>query len=255
MSRLDDLYPGLVSGDDAAGLAFYRALADTELFLVLEAEAVGDVVTPRVFDLAEGPVVLAFDSEDRLAGFTGQVLPYAALPGRIVAEELAGQGVSLGLNLGSGAASEVILPPEALVWLTTMMDQAPPEAFEAGVEVFEPPAVPPSVLAALADSLGFVGRAFLAGARYRDGRRGQVLVLTGVDTGAEAKVARSVTEALAFSGLEAAALDLMFLADSDPVLEAVARVAWAFEGRQEPTPEPAAPAAPGMDPARPPILR
>ena len=33
---------------------FYRALADAELFVLLEAEAVGAQMTPRVFDLSGG---------------------------------------------------------------------------------------------------------------------------------------------------------------------------------------------------------
>ena len=165
MTELDQRYAALLTGGDAEGMAFYRALADAELFILLEAEAEGDVMTPRVFDLEGGPVLLAFDSEERLAGFSDQVLPYAALPGRGVAGQMVGQGpeaenrLALGLNLGSGAASEVILPPEALDWLMAMLDQAPAEVLEARVAAFQAPSVPGAVLATLAGSLAGVARA------------------------------------------------------------------------------------------------
>ena len=220
ISELDRAYGAMQAGGEAEGLAFYRALADAELFLLLDAEAEGDAMSPQVFDLADGAVLLAFDSEERLAAFAEGPQPYAALPGRVIAAQMVGQGpksgtaLALGLNLGS--ASEVILPPEALIWLMQMLDQAPPEALETQVERFVAPAVPPAVLAALSACLTGVGRAYLTGVRYRDGRQGQMLALTGVAPDAEAKVARAVTEALAFSGIEAGALDIAFLGARGP---------------------------------------
>ena len=72
--------------------------------------------------------------------------------------------------------------------------------------------------------------------------------------GAEAPLARAMGEALVFSGIEAGELDVVFLAAGSAAAEAMARVALRFD-----LPEPAvhdlAPAAPGMDPSRPPKLR
>jgi SseB protein N-terminal domain len=262
MSVLDGLHAAMQAGGEAEGRAFFRALADAELFLLLEDEAQGEVLRPRVFDLQDGPVLLAFDSEERLAEFAGAPLPYAALPGRVIAAQMAGQGrgLALGLNLGSGAPSETILPPEALDWLIAMLDQAPPETRQARARSFQTPAVPQAVLAALvpalAGALGAEGRALLAGVRYDDGQAGHVLAMTGTAPGDAEGLARAVTEALAFSGLEATALDLVFLAPDDPVLARMASVALTLEGATAPTPPaPAPPAGPGMDPTRPPILR
>ncbi len=259
MTELDRLYAAMQAGGDSDGLAFYRALADAELFLLLDEEASGEVMAPRVFDLAEGAVLLAFDSEERLAGFSDAALPYAALPGRVIAGQMVGQGLSLGLNLGSGAASETILPPDALDWLMSMLDQAPPETLEVRVAGFDAPSVPASVLAALGSALAQAGRAFVVGVRYADGRQGQLLALTGVASGAEAKVARAVTEAIAFSGIDAGALDVVFLDPDDPVLGRMAGIALVLEGHAPAPPEVIdkvpGPKAPGLDPARPPILR
>jgi hypothetical protein len=255
MTELDVKYAALMSGGDAEGMAFYRALADAELFVLLEAEAVGEVMTPRVFDLADGPVLLAFDSEERMAGFSDSVLPYAALPGRVVAGRMVGHGLSLGLNLGSGAASEVIVPPEALNWLMVMLDQAPPVALELRVAAFQAPSVPGAVLGTLAGALAGVARAYVVGAQYEGGRRGQMLVLTGVEIAAEGKVLRAVTEALAFSGLDASALDTVFRDEGDALLARLAGVALVLEGEVAAEVEPDVPAGPGMDPGRPPILK
>ncbi|MEO8240971.1 MAG: SseB family protein [bacterium] len=252
MTLLDTTYAELMAGGD--GLRFFRALADAELFLLLEAEAEGEVMMPRLFDLADGPVLLAFDSEDRLGAFSDVALPYAALPGRVIAGQMAGQGLSLGLNLGSGATSELILPPEALDWLMAMLDQSPPEALEAQVERFEPAKVPEAVLTALAGVLPG-GRSLLVGVRYRDGRQGTLLALTGVAAEAEAKWARAVTEAMAFSGIEAAALDVVFVAAGDALLDRMSGVAMVFEGEVPVAAEPVTPVGPGMDPTRPPVLR
>ncbi|HEX9856761.1 MAG TPA: SseB family protein, partial [Paracoccaceae bacterium] len=80
MTPLDTAYAAMEAapGDDTARLRFYERLAEGEVFLLLEAEAAGDTLAPRVFDLEEGPVVLAFDLEERLAAFTGIPAPYAA---------------------------------------------------------------------------------------------------------------------------------------------------------------------------------
>ena len=255
MSLLDDLHGAMERGGDAEGLAFYRALVDAELFLLLEAEAVGQVMTPRVFDLAQGPVLLAFDSEERLAGFAEGAVAYAALPGRVIAGQMVGQALSLGLNLGSGAASEVILPPEALDWLLAMLDQKPPEALEARVLGFGASVVPESVAAALASVLLAGMRGYLVGVRYAGGGQGQMLALVGVDVASEGRVARAVTEALAFSGVEAGALDVAFLAAGDAMLGRMAAVAQQFEGTAAAVPELVRREGPGMDNTRPPILR
>lgn len=103
--------------DDAARLAFFDRLAEAELHVLLQAEVIGDrPIAPRIFDLASGPVVAAFDREDRLAAFAGGPAPYAALSGRGLAAELSRGGLGLALNLG--APSEILLPSEALSWLT-----------------------------------------------------------------------------------------------------------------------------------------
>ena len=257
---LDHAHAAMQAGGEAEALAFYRLLADATLFLLLEREAEGERIQPRVFDLAEGPVLLAFDAEERLAGFGDAPVPYAALPGRIIAQHLAGQGVSLGLNLGTGAASEVMLPPEAMSFLAERLEAAP-EAMEARIEGFAPPqGLPPALDDALrftlAGAAGLASAAVLAGVRYEGGRRGHVLAVLDALPEAEAPLARAMAEALAFSGVDAAELDVTFLSSGAPAVAALVRAGLIFEvPRPEAPPEPVVPPPPGSDPANPPRLR
>ena len=259
MTPLDQAHAEMMeTGEDAARLRFYERLADGELFLLLEQEPVDEAISPRVFPLEDGPVVLVFDREDRLAEFAGEIVPYAALPGRVVVRQLAGQGTGLGLNLGV-APSAYIVPAEAVDWLATLLDRAP-AAIEARPERFAPPGELPDVLLRaldqkLARAAGLAAAAHLAGVVYDSGHRGHVLAIVGAVEGAQAALANAVGEALTFSGLDAGELDVVFLGVDDPVLELLAAVALRFDLPEPAAPEHGTPAAPGSDPSRPPILR
>lgn len=240
--------------DDAARLAYYARLADAELFLWLASEPVDNAFTPQRFDVEDGPLVLAFDREDRLAAAAGVPVPYVALPGRIVAQALAGQGVGLGVNLGV-APSAFVVPPEALVWLADVLARAPEAGTARPVSFHAPGALPASLIAALEDKLaparGMAAAALLAGVEYADGRRGHLLAFIAADPAAEAALARAASEALTFSGVEAGQMDVAFLPADHAALPALARAARPFAmaraGAEEPPPPPA--------PDRPPRLR
>ncbi|MCB6177063.1 SseB family protein [Rhodobacter sp. Har01] len=244
--------------DERARLRFYERLADGELFLLLEREAEAEVLDPRVFALDSGPVVLVFDREERLAEFSGGVVaPYAALPGRVIAGLLKGQGIGLGVNLGV-APSEMLLPPEALDWLADALAPAPEEV-EAVPESFVAPVVPEDFVAGLDAKLaragGLATAAVLAGVVYAGGRQGHLLAFLDAVPGSQGALARAVQEALVFSGLEAGEVDVAFLTAGEPAAEALAAVGLRFDLPVPEATEPVAPKPPGMDPARPPKLR
>ena len=242
--------------NDALRLRFYERLADGELILLLQREVKGDQVEPRVFALEGGPVVLVFDREERLAAFTGGIAPYAALPGRVIAGMLKGQGIGLGVNLGV-AASSMLLPPEALDWLAMALETGPetaeglPEAFHA------PKGLPEGVVtgldAKLAKAGGLAAGVLLAGVTYAGGRRGHLLAFLDAAPGAQDALARAVAEALVFSGVEAGELDVAFFTADQPVAQKMARVALRFDLPKPALPD--GPGAPGMRPDKPPILR
>jgi len=177
------------------------------------------------------------------------------MPGRVVAGMLAGQGIGLGVNLGV-AASQMLLPPEALDWLAEALDTGPDEVEGLPEQFHAPKGIPQAFLtgldAKLARMAGLASAALLAGVTYRGGKRGHMLAFLGAAPGAEGALARAVSEALVFSGLEAAEIDVAFLHSADPAAVRMGRVALRFdlpviEGRDGPK-------APGMDPDRPPRL-
>lgn len=260
ITALDRAHAAMLSGGDAEARGFYRLLADAPLFLLLDREAEGERIHPRVFDLSEGPILLAFDTEDRLAGLGLGPVPYAQLPGRIIAQHLAGQGVSLGLNLNTGAASETMLPAVALRHLNEMLDVSPQET-EAVPEAFAAPGDLPLALEAalrftLDGAAGLAVGAVLAGVQYRGGRRGHMLAIVDAIPQAQEPLARAVAEAMVFAGIEAGEIDVTFLAADDPALVAIARVGRLYEVPLPEAPaERAAPEAPGSNPDKPPRLR
>lgn len=244
----------LMGHNDAQSARFYQILSETPLFLILEQEADGETLSPRVFDLPDGAIVLAFDSEERLADWAEGALPYALLPGRVIAQQLAPLGIGLGLNFG--AVSETILPPEAMEWLTEMLDVAP-EAMDARIDAVLPLGpMPPALMTALdmGFAAGLAQAAYLAAVRYQSGGQGHILGFVGAT--AESALTRAVAERLVFSNLEAGALDVTFVQAGSKLADMLAA-----RGQELPIPTlilPEAPSdrpAPGSDPDRPPILK
>ena len=244
--------------DDAARLRFYDRLADAELFLLLSKEAEGENIAPEVFDLSDHSFVLVFDTEERLAEFVGKPAPYAGLSGRIVASMLAGQGIGLGVNL-EVAPSSILIPPEALGWLAETLTHAPDQV-EAHVQGFTPPAGLPETLitaldAKLSTAAGLAQSAYLVGTTYDNGTQSHMLGFIDAIDAAQTALAKAVSEALTFSGIEAGALDVGFFSASDPVAAQLARSGLRFDLPKAPTQDDYQRPAPGSDPDAPPILK
>ena len=244
--------------DAQARLRFYETLAASELFLLLEEEASGETVTPRVFEVEGQGFVLVFDREERLADFAGGEAPYAALSGRAVVGMLAPEKLGMGVNL-QVAPSSILLPPEAMNWMAETLAGDPAEV-EAKAQAFHAPTgLPDSLLQALdmrlASAAGLADLAYLVGVTYDSGARGHMLGVVDAVPGAEGALARAVSDVLSFSGLEAAALDVGFFQGSDPVAARLARVGLRFD-LPKPEADTHVPGAnPGMDPNRPPRLK
>lgn len=250
-----------------ATLGFYHALAQAEVVMLLASERQGDDLAPQVFDLAAGRIVLGFDSIDRLAAWAQDMglgpQPYASLPGRVVAQHLARAGdLGLGLNFGAGTASEMVLPPQAMGWLSQMLDVAPLPDMAQIAQVLPLGDVPAALRGVLARAVvgagGLAARAILAQVQYRGGARAHILAFYGADPRAHAPLAHGVAEALAFSGLEAAALDVIFPESGTATAQAILAKGRDIPLPAPPQPEPKPshqPRPPGMDPAAPPKLR
>lgn len=244
--------------DETARLSFYDRFSEAEVFLMLARDVVGDQAEPELFDVGDARFVLVFDTEERMGDFAGKAVPYVALSGRSVVGMLAGQGIGIAFN-PEVAPSSILLPREAVDWLSQTVSQAPMQTQARPEELRAPTGLPDRLLEALDAKLrvavGLARRGYLAEVTYDTGVNGHLIGFTGVVSGAEAALAQAIQEALVFSGLEAAALDVVFLRDSDPVTAQLARVGLRFD---LPEPEGAVrsePVAPGSDPDKPPILK
>ena len=257
MTDLDTAHAAMSAApeDDAARLRFYERLADTELFMLLGAEAEGDQVTPELFEIEDQRFALVFDREARLSQFVGRAAPYAGLPGRTLAEMLAGQQIGLALNLDV-APSAMLIPAAAIDWLMATLSNAPDET-EARLSEISAPKVPEAVVTGLDRKLamaeGLARFAYLAAATYDDGGRGHILAFVDIIDGAEQALASAANEALTFSGVEAGMIDVIFLRASDPLAAHLAKIGLRFDLPQPQTPK--TPLPPGMDPEKPPKLR
>jgi hypothetical protein len=242
--------------DDASRLSFYESVADSELFLLLGDEPTDDNIVPELFDIQGQKYALVFDREERLAEFVGRAAPYAGVPGRGLVQMLNGQSVGLALNL-EVAPSSMMIPPEAIDWLSDVLLHGP-DAREAKLKEITSPAKLPSVVdEALSRKLsqmpGMAAAAYLASSTFDNGERGHIFAFVDAKEGSEDALAHAIGETLNFSGIEAGSLDVMFIRSEDALSEVLERVgkSYAFPVLQQPS----APVAPGMDPENPPKLR
>ncbi|MDG1458658.1 MAG: SseB family protein [Pseudoprimorskyibacter sp.] len=256
-THLDKAHAAMAAApeDERARMACYAQLAGSDLVLMLRAEPTDDILDPEIFEVGGARVALVFDSDDRLAEFADRIVPYVGLSGRVLVNMMAGQDIGLGVNLGQDQG--FVMPSEAVEWLAITLENTPEETEARPAEFHPPGGLPEALITALdqrlAAAAGLARKAYLAGVTYDDGRRSHVLGITGCLSGAEGALAQAINEALIFSGIEAGALDVLFVADSDEAAAALARVGLRFD---LPKPDvPSQPKPPGSDPSAPPILR
>ncbi|MCV6597668.1 MAG: SseB family protein [Mangrovicoccus sp.] len=258
---LDHAFQAMLAApeDMQAAMAAYSALADAQLWLLLEGEAQDDQISPHLFETEDGAFTVVFDREERLAGFVSEIAAHAVLPGRVLIRMLAGQGLGLAVNLGSDA--EMVFAPAQLEWLADILEIAP-ESGEAlpPQELRAPRDIPEPFLTALdarlARASGLARAAFLAQALYADGSTRHILAVIDAVPEAETALAGAIADAVRFYGDGAPDLDVAFFTTDDPIAQHLAVVGLRFDLPEPPQPEerPARP-APGSDPDSPPILR
>ncbi|MCB1338130.1 MAG: SseB family protein [Maritimibacter sp.] len=278
MTPLDHAHADMMEApeDDAARLAFYRRLADTTLFLLLarEPEGEAEVLDPEVLEIDNRDTAnidryaLAFDTEERLASFAtsykNEALPYAALPGRVIAQAIAGQGVGLALNLDV-AISSILLPAQAMDWLSDTLAAEPEEGQGTLIAIAPPFGLPDGLIEGLEEKLvsaaGLASHAVFVKGTYSDEREGWLLAFIDAQPGAEPALARATHEALIFSGTDLASVDVAFFASNDPICEHLDHMGLRYEfpdpdaGERDEDGFEEVHAGPGADPEKPPILR
>ena len=248
--------------DTATRMRFFERLADSEVYLLLKQEAIGDNLAPETIEIEGAEYLLAFDREERLADFTSAGAHHAAMSGRVLANMLAGQGIGIGLNLGV-AKSAVLIPADAMLWLAEMLENAPVFVTEQPVSINAPEGFSDTLLQAidtkLATAAGMAQSAYLVSVTYADSRQSQMLAIINAVPQAQSAIAKAVSEALNFSAVELSAvehgqIDVAFFSSDDPVCQLLGRVGLRFN-LPELKLQTRNVAAPGTDPDSPPILR
>jgi len=256
---LDTAHAAMQAAPDAdtARLRFYERMADAELYLLLEAEPVGDQISPQILETAGGQYLLAFDRAARLAQYAGDAAAYVALSGRNVAAMLEGQSIGIALNM-EVAPSAILLPAPAVAWLRETLSATAAEV-EAKIEAVLPPkGLPESLITAidekLATATGMAANAWLVGVQYEGGGRGHLLAFVDAIPRAQDALVRAASEALTFSGIEAGAMDVGFFNHADATVAKLMKVGLRFDLPQMEMLQ-HTPRMPGSDPASPPILK
>ncbi|WBU55540.1 hypothetical protein [Paracoccus sediminicola] len=237
---------------DAARARVLNRLADTELFVALAAEPAGNKVTLRLFDLGAAQMAVAADLEERLSGFFGEPVAYAALPGRALAAMLSAQ--QIGLMVNSGDPSEMLLDAATLGWLAQALNAAPEEQDAAAARLSAPR---PEMVAALSEPLaqrltdmaGLAESAALVEAHWPDGASGHLIAVSGASEEERPRIAKALSELMAFLPPLPDRCDVAF----DLGLPAGALILRLDEA--EAPPRGTGPVAPGSDPDKPPKLR
>lgn len=223
-SMLDSLIGPRTALDELAATPFHDAdapqrarmlsrLADTEVFVALEAEPVGDDVQLRIFPSEEGKFALGCDSEDRLADFFGQPVDYVGLPGRVLAGLLRAEGA--GLLVNPGHASEMLLDASMLDWLSDAL-AGTPQADEAHLRLIGPDKATADALAQplavrLADLRGLISGAALVGVAGLGGVASHLLLISGAEADRQPQIAKALAEALAFLPPQPGGVDISFV--------------------------------------------
>jgi hypothetical protein len=245
--------------DNGLYMRLLERIMDAELFLLLADEPERDRIDPHLFEMDEGRFVLAFDRGERLAEFLDTPSPYVALPGRRLVEMIAGQHVGLALNLGV-APSEMLLPPDAVDWMA-QIGAGSPELHEARLTgIAMPRNLPSGLMAALDPKLAamaeVIDEAHLVAAQFSDTDEALLLVLFGVPEAARNDVAAAIGEAVRFSGMDHARLDVTFLDTDAPARAQIEEVSVRIElPRSADLDGHRSPKEPGSDPVNPPRIR
>ena len=213
-------------------LRFFERLADCELFILLTEEAKNETLSPELLSCEEAQFALVFDSEERLSEFSGQVSPFAAISGRLIANMLTGQNIGIALNLDV-APSSFLLPAEGVEWLDNLIRQQPDELQAKPVAFFPPSDLSADLLQALDQKLktitGLAKEAWLSRVEYDDGSKGLFLAVIDAHPGSESALAKAAHEAVTFSAEENIQIDVAFLSNTDKSLKTISRQGFRIE--------------------------
>jgi len=256
MTPLDQAFARMMAEPetDAFRLRYYEVLAQNPLYLLLDG-ASGDTIQPTEIEISGTPYVLAFDSEARLADFATGPADMAAMTGAELAAMVAGSAYGIGLNLGV-AASEYLLPSDAVAWLAGMLEGGGNFHDWKPESLHRPIHLDGEFATALAERIatlpGLATEAWLSEAREGDAEPTYLFAIAGAARADQPRIRQAVLDVVRFSGVSDITLDIGFFELDDPLIIPMKSLGLPFPF--PPAPEIPQPAAPGMQPGKPPKL-
>ena len=256
-TRIDLAFEAMSADGDSQThrMAFFEAVADAELIILLKEQALEMVLNLENLESAGKTFAVVFDTDGRLAEYASATAHYAALPGRKLVKMLAGQGVGIALNPGV-APSSYLIAPQAVEWLASVVREEP-EGVEQRIISVGPPASSTSALVTALDRKfssfeGMAKQAVLASVVYLNGEHGNIVAFVDPIRDAETALAQAVYDVLKFNSASGN-WSVGHFASSSSISTMLTKKGLVFDLPK--AREPKSRSAPGSDPDNPPRLR
>ena len=232
-------------------LILFRRFLETELFILIDGPENPD---PKLMQIDEGMIMLAFDLEEKLIDFAGENSFFISMSGRRLISQNASIGIAVNLNNSGGG---YILTNEVIEWLMKNT-QATKEVLQRNTNEIASPSIITERFVelldeALAASFGLAECAILVQDLTKSEAKNLLLIFVGSVEFYHTALAQQVSEAFSLSGIQDLILDITFCNSEDELVKKALLVGLRFDLPQiEKSSEPK---APGTDPKKPPLLR
>lgn len=260
LSRLDTAYANMQNpdGDETAELRFYETFCDCVLTVLIVEDEAQDKIQFDIFETSQGALVLAFDSEDRMAEFIEKPTGFINMPGRELLQMLSDQQLGIGLNLAVAPSSQ-ILEKATLDWVRDVIGSESMVKMDKISSLKPATNISPSLSQNLAMRLqafyGFVESVLICDVTYEDGYAGTAFFVLNCDPDTEANLFAMLMETQRFSSRDDSEIAIQFIQTNSPNIDDIRAVAQEVKPLPRSAKSISTPKAPGRDPAKPPKLR
>lgn len=254
-TRLDVVYQRMQSSPESetAGLRFYEAFCDANLCVLINADT-----SMQVFETSQGKIVLAFDTDERVAEFISEATEFIKIAGRDLVMQLLASETGIGLNLNVAPTSQ-ILSPDILTWLSEFLAESSSFSIDQVVAISPPDQWLDDHKTAISTQLekyaGMIASAYFCSVTYSDNTVADAVFIVDCDPTTEAVLFTALVESQKFLDKNTAEIAIKFISPDNQEFPEICRVGEEIVISKLTVIHTSAPTAPGMDPDKPPKLR